>query len=76
MYPDFLVSPELALDCFRQEIRVRDRDADRERQARHAKASPSSGHSSLLHMVKAAFNRPYLRLKPKPELASMAASSR
>ncbi len=76
MYPDFLASPELALDCLRQEHRVRSRNADQCQKALLVEASQPRGHSSLLGIVKAILVRPYLRLKPKPELVSITASSR
>lgn len=75
MYPDFLASPELALACLRQENRIRHREADQRRLALHATASRPVGWPTVIGAVRAILNRSYWRLKLKPELGSMTASS-
>ncbi|ETX06615.1 hypothetical protein [Candidatus Entotheonella palauensis] len=76
MYPDFLASPDLALECLRQEHHMHHRSAERYRLALYAMSSRPSGLSVLLSAVKAMLSRSYRRLKLKPELASAPASSR
>jgi hypothetical protein len=76
MYPDFLASPELALECLRQENHINDRQAERYRLALHTTVSRPSGLTALLSAIKAILSRCYLRLKLKPELDSLPASSR
>lgn len=77
MYPDFLASPELALECLRQETHMHRRDAERARLALTAVTSPPAGLSALLGAFKVMLSRSYLRLtKLKLELASMPTSSR
>lgn len=76
MYPDFLASPELALECLRQEHRMAHRESERSWLALQAAASPSLSLSVLLSALKVIRWWSYRRLKLKPELASMPASSR
>jgi hypothetical protein len=77
MYPDFLASPDLALECLRQETHLQHREAEHCRLVLHAMTSRPSSLSLLHHAVKAILSRSYLRLiKLKPELVSMPTSSR
>lgn len=76
MYPDFLASPELALDCLRQEHHIRHREAEHDRLTRHSMASRPSSLTALWRAVKTIRSWCYLRLKPKPKLTSIPASSR
>ena len=73
MYPDFLASPELALECLRREHHATHRNAERRRLAA---ASPPA---SLFARFGAAIARrfwPRPRLNRKARLASMSASPR
>lgn len=77
MYPDFLASPDLALECLRQEHHIHRREAERARLALSTMAPQPSGLSALLHRLKVMLSQPDLRLiKLKLELASMPTSSR
>jgi len=76
MYHDFLASPELALECLRQESHVNYRKAEHHRLALHTMVSRPSSFSALFSVVKERLSRSYLWLKLKPKLASMSVSSR
>ncbi|ETW92424.1 MAG: hypothetical protein ETSY1_43685 [Candidatus Entotheonella factor] len=76
MYPDFLASPELALECLRQEHHMQRRQAERYRLALYTMDSPPFSFAAWRRAVTALLSRSYRRLKLKPELASMSASSR
>ncbi|PON14153.1 hypothetical protein C2W62_30585 [Candidatus Entotheonella serta] len=77
MYPDFLASPDLALECLRQETLTQHREVERARLALDTMASKPSGLSVLLGTFKAVLSRSCIRrLKLKPELASISTPSR
>jgi hypothetical protein len=73
MYPDFLASPELTLECWRQENHINACQAARYRLARYTREPRPSGLTTLLMAIKAVLLR-YLRLKPKPSFDSLPAS--
>jgi len=73
MYPDFLASPELTLECLRQEHHINACQAERYRLARYTRGTRSSGLTTVLMAVKAVLLR-YLRLKPKPSFDSLPAA--
>jgi hypothetical protein len=75
MYPDFLASPELALECLRRENHVARRQSERYRLAQLAAAPPSHFLARFGAAIARRF-RSAPRLNRKPELASMPASSR
>jgi hypothetical protein len=75
MYPDFLASPELTLECWRQENHINACQAERYRLARYPMGPRPSALTAVRSAVKVVLSWARLRLKPKPGMHSLPASS-
>jgi len=76
MYPDFLATPELVLECLRQDNLITYRNAERQRLVQQATGLQPTRLSARFSTVIARVSRSYTRLQQKPKLTSMPAATR